>query len=83
MVLWEKIGPGSHPCHWCGHLLVWMHGLSAESLQVDHLDEDRANNDPTNLVPSCHTCNKLRSRPKGAGGYCSMRCVYQRNRTTS
>jgi hypothetical protein len=60
-VLYEKIGSGPHPCHWhpvsgCGQLnLQWGNGI--DGIFADHLDEDRLNNDPHNLVPSCHKCN--------------------------
>lgn len=34
---------------------AWKH-----SVNVDHLDGDRLNNDPDNLVPSCGWCNTNR-----------------------
>jgi len=56
-VLYEKIGAGPHPCHWgCGALLTW-----GVDLHVDHLDSDRLNNDPANIVPSCNPCNVRRA----------------------
>lgn len=64
LVLWGKLGCKTldceHECHWgCGRVLTWggTHGI-----QADHLDEDRLNNDPENLVPSCLTCNVSRNR---------------------
>ena len=56
-VLYEKIGPGRHPCYWCKQELDWggYHGI-----QADHLDSDRLNNAPENLVASCQLCNKGR-----------------------
>lgn len=59
-VLYAKIGPGSHPCHWeCGRILEWggLNGICA-----DHLDEDTTNNSPDNLVPSCVWCNRVRGQ---------------------
>lgn len=58
-VLYEKIGPGEHPCNWCGKALRWMAGIrsSPEAIEADHLDYDGLNNDPANLVPACHMCN--------------------------
>lgn len=54
-VLYEKIGPGPHYCHWgCGKLLDW--GGSG-GIIADHLDGDKLNNAPGNLVPSCSPCN--------------------------
>ncbi len=55
--LFDKIGPGSHPCHWCGIEVSW-----GTDLQADHLDEDRVNNEPDNLVAACNRCNAWRSR---------------------
>lgn len=53
-VLYEKIGPGTHPCHWCGALRDWG-GL--DGINADHLDSEPLNNAPENLVPSCCGCN--------------------------
>lgn len=62
-VLYVKIGPGAHPCHWCGTVVVWRVGrIKADSLIADHLDEDRTNNAPENLVASCNPCNANRGR---------------------
>src|SRR5215831_15271574 len=63
-VLFEKIGPGTHQCHWCGRRVVWRPGARTAigALVVDHLDGVSQNNDPANLVPSCHRCNASRGR---------------------
>jgi hypothetical protein len=55
-VLYESIGPGSHPCHWCKRMVAW-EDAPPNGLVADHVDGDRFNNDPANLVPSCQTCN--------------------------
>lgn len=63
-VLWEKIGPGQHPCYWCGDLVEWKVGPPGTrhgDLTVDHLDGHGDNNDPMNLVPSCRDCNSGRA----------------------
>lgn len=58
-VLYDKIGPGPHPCHWgCGKTLEWG---GKSGIQADHLDGDRLNNDPDNLVASCGGCNVKRA----------------------
>ena len=62
-VLWTKLGCESldceHECHWgCGKLLVWRDGRFG--IQADHLDGDKSNNDPENLVVSCVSCNVSR-----------------------
>lgn len=62
VVLYDIIGPGYHPCHWCGSQVTWdiRDTGAAGALTVDHLDWDRANNDPSNLVASCWPCNANR-----------------------
>lgn len=64
LVLWEKLGCESldcqHECHWCGKPLTWT------TIKADHVDEDKTNNDPENLVPSCNGCNITRSKKVAA-----------------
>jgi hypothetical protein len=62
LVLYGKVGPGEHRCHWCGAPVVWKTGLVEGALIADHLDWNRNNDDPANLVPSCHSCNAHRRR---------------------
>lgn len=60
-VLYDAIGPGPHPCHWCQRLVDWIKGKCVDGAVVpDHLDGDKANNALTNLVPSCNPCNSRR-----------------------
>jgi hypothetical protein len=56
MVLYDKLAGTVPCCHWCGGRLTW------ETLHADHLDDDKANNGPTNLVPSHPTCNQARGQ---------------------
>lgn len=62
-VLYDAIGPGEHPCNWCGRTVRWTRGarVTADTLVVDHLDGVKLNNDASNLVPSCSPCNTRRS----------------------
>lgn len=62
LILLDKIGPGEHPCHWCGRMVSWDKTApqDEDALVVDHLDSNKRNNDPANLVPSCHACNTSR-----------------------
>jgi hypothetical protein len=63
IVLYDMIGAGEHPCHWCGKALSWKINYNAadnRGLGVDHLDRDRTNNTVANLVPSCRSCNNAR-----------------------
>lgn len=56
--LYDSIGPGTHPCHWCGKPVAWEIAYPAPgSLVVDHLDENKRNNAIENLVPACQPCN--------------------------
>lgn len=58
-VLFDKIGGGSHQCHWCKDDIEWS-VKGSRKLVVDHLDNNKQNNDEGNLVPSCHSCNTSR-----------------------
>lgn len=64
LILWEKIGPGSHPCHWCGVSVTWLPGgrTAKGCLITDHVDRNPKNNDPDNLVPACQACNIRRGK---------------------
>lgn len=65
LVLFEKIGPGTHPCHWCGIKVEWLPGRlqsGVPTLVVDHVDGQTRNNGPDNLVPSCQPCNASRTQ---------------------
>lgn len=61
LALFNKIGPGEHQCHWCSKLIYWRKDCRADAIVVDHLDENKWNNKPDNLVPSCRRCNAQRS----------------------
>ena len=66
-VLYDKIGPGQHSCYLCGREMGW------DQIVVDHLDEDKLNNDSANLEPACRKCNWDRQNPnvvKGAKPQC-------------
>lgn len=59
MVLYERLGEGTHQCHWCKIDVVWR-GHGPHKLVADHLDGNKLNNEPHNLVASCHKCNSTR-----------------------
>lgn len=62
-VLYDAIGPGPHPCHWCGRQVGWKSGRAADgALIADHLNGNNRDNRRENLVPACHGCNITRSR---------------------
>ena len=50
-VYYKAHGRGPFKCHWCGRDLDW--GF----MVVDHLDDNKSNNNIENLVPSCDKCN--------------------------
>ena len=57
-VLYDEIGPGPHLCYFgCGKELEWG---GRSGIQVCHLDDDKLNNDPANLVPCCIGCRRRR-----------------------
>ena len=62
--LYEKIGPGKHPCHWCGTELEWVAGAGPISgaIMADHLNYDRTDDSIDNLVPACTQCNAHRTK---------------------
>lgn len=69
-VMYDQIGPRSHPCHWCHTTLKWRVNRKGGStygqdLLVDHLDGNVLNDELTNLVPSCGSCNTVRSLARG------------------
>ena len=62
-------------CHWCGKELEWSAAV------IDHLDEDKQNNVPSNLVVACNDCNRARGsilpfirrmRPEAVALFCDL-----------
>lgn len=54
----EANGEGPFKCKWCKKPVTW------RDMHVDHLDDCKTNNSPTNLVASCPGCNTKRGRAK-------------------
>lgn len=64
-VLYDRIGPGPHPCHWCGQAVNWAVGLIGQrpdTLIADHVNGDPLDDRPENIVPACGTCNGSRTQ---------------------
>jgi hypothetical protein len=61
-ILFDSIGGGAHPCHWCDRPVTWFTRSWATELVADHLNGNRLDNRATNLVPACNRCNTQRSR---------------------
>jgi hypothetical protein len=58
VVLFEAIGPGEHSCDECGVALSWdRRPPDPLTLEADHRNGVRDDNDPTNLRPLCKSCN--------------------------
>jgi hypothetical protein len=65
VILYDRIGGGPHPCHWCGKILRWTKGKTRPwSLLPDHVDGNGKNNNPGNIVPACPKCNSARRKTK-------------------
>ncbi len=65
LALYDRIGPGTHPCHWCSTPVTWIVGTGVRdqrALLADHLDHDATNDEPDNLVAACNACNAHRRR---------------------
>jgi len=58
VVYYDNYGEGPFECHHCGTEVSW------DTLHIDHLDDNKKNNDISNLVASCPTCNQARGRHK-------------------
>lgn len=56
VVFYDTHGTGPFECHWCGV------EVGFDTMHIDHHDNDKTNNDPSNLLPSCPNCNMNRPR---------------------
>ena len=61
IALFNKIGTGPSNCHWCQKPIEWD---TEPKITADHLDGDKWNNIPDNIVPSCFGCNVSRAQIK-------------------
>jgi 5-methylcytosine-specific restriction endonuclease McrA len=64
-VLFDAIGPGTHPCFNCGEPVTW-----GATLEVDHINHTREDNRLENLRVACRACqnaHKQNALRKNAG----------------
>lgn len=54
MVAYDSRNGICEPCFWCGTKLDW------ENCVIDHLNEDKHDNRPDNLLIACTNCNRAR-----------------------
>ena len=69
-VLYARIGPGPHACHWCGKMVDWKQKVRKKMIGVlctDHLNGIETDNRDSNLVPACFRCNISRAHPQNFG----------------
>lgn len=59
LIAFDTYGFGPHLCHWCSTPVTWR----SRSTAVDHVDGDKLNNSPANLVLACTRCNTHRANP--------------------
>lgn len=86
VALYDSIGPGSHPCHWCGKLVHWGPKGTVDNLEPDHLNGDGADNRIANLVPACRSCNvaraqQARSKAMRKAGWWSVNDTIEQGKT--
>lgn len=51
---YERYGKGPFKCNWCEKSVCW------DDLHIDHVDDNKENNEISNLVASCPQCNQKR-----------------------
>lgn len=71
-VYYEAVGGEPQSCFWCDQPLEW------ETLVIDHVDEDKLNNEIGNLVASCMTCNIQRSQGLAFARRCADKAKVRR-----
>lgn len=67
LVLFDAIGFGPHMCDECDRHINWQRPIP-DRLCVDHVDENKLNNDRLNLRQLCHSCNIKRNRTRQPSG---------------
>lgn len=58
-VHFDQVGAGPHKCRWCKAEVDW-DAKGKRRLVVDHVNGEKADNRPVNLVTACQRCNMAR-----------------------
>lgn len=62
LILWDKVDGKSVPCAECGEMLRWdVVSTDLNFVVGDHVDENKLNNDPSNIEPVHAACNVKRA----------------------
>lgn len=61
LVMWDRLDGQPTTCAFCARAIGWS-VPGGDSISVEHLDGDRQNNHPLNLVAACFSCNAKRVR---------------------
>lgn len=69
MVYFDAYGEGPFNCKWCGKEVNW------SNLHIDHIDDDKKNNDLSNLAATCAGCNTARGHAKKMEGLIERRGI--------
>lgn len=72
IVLWDKLHGRGSMCHWgCGLWVSWgkVFSKDADAIVADHVNLDKQDNSPENIVPSCQHCNLTRANGRMIGKY--------------
>lgn len=72
LVLWDKLAGQDAKCNWCDKDIFWNSDDWNDKLVADHVDTNKVNNEPSNLVPSCNRCNLTRGQKSDSSLPCTF-----------
>lgn len=58
-IAYEHYGSGEHRCAYCGKVLSW------SEISIDYFNNNKQDNDISNLIISCNKCNRLKGSATG------------------
>lgn len=80
MIVYDAIGPGPHPCRWCGRLLEWRYGLVPDAIvRDDELFITNSKGRVRCVENVCLECGapcrvSIAAARAGQGRFCSRAC---------